>query len=623
MKRTAWLLLLAPMACAPAAPGLDATANLPETSPSDTTPSEPSDVAAETRPDVASDASPSTDAAGGALDVAVDVAAVVDVAADAPSEVTDCAEGSASVGGVCAVIQPPRPVAPLSVARVTSHRPTLRWELPAGVGGAAVEVCADRACATVEQRFDAEGAAARPPVALAPGFHFWRLRGRAAGRVGPEPSPVWEFFVGRRDAAVDTSWGTRLDLNGDGRADLVVGSDEGTLPGGASIRSTSIYLGPVADAATPSIRLWTGPVERVLPLADVDGDGFPDVTGVSFLLGSPSGIRSPRGGEYFVLSAGVRRLEAPGTSFGAFVPTSAGMGDFNGDGYGDAITLTGDRLAVVKLGGPMGFTPSSTLAIPVFSVATGWDVNHDGYADLVVSAREADTVGSVSVYTGGPGGVSATPLQVLRGSAALGHDFGATLINAGDLNGDGRADLAVSATLRSSTSTGDFRRVHIYLGGADRLASEPAATIVGTNAFSAFADIMAPAGDVDGDGYDDLLVRGPRGASDDGYVHLYPGGPTGLRGGGARVLSAPCEDGYFGVSLAGADLDGDGYDDVVVGQPGMSSSPGCNGGRVVVFAGGPMGVSSAPSAVLRAPENPLRPALYVRDRFGQAVGGLQ
>src|SRR5207302_10115063 len=54
-----------------------------------------------------------------------------------------------------ASIKVPRPIAPLSTARTTSQRPTLKWSLPTGVDGAHVEVCADRACSTVQATFDA------------------------------------------------------------------------------------------------------------------------------------------------------------------------------------------------------------------------------------------------------------------------------------------------------------------------------------------------------------------------------------------------------------------------------------------------------------------------------------
>ena len=60
-----------------------------------------------------------------------------------------------------------------------------------------------------------------PPVPLAAGVYFWRLHGVASGTVGSNTGPVWEFFVGARSAAVDTSWGGGPDVNGDGYADVV------------------------------------------------------------------------------------------------------------------------------------------------------------------------------------------------------------------------------------------------------------------------------------------------------------------------------------------------------------------------------------------------------------------
>jgi len=114
----------------------------------------------------------------------------------------------------------PRQIAPLSTSIVTSQRPLLRWALASGTDGAEVMLCRDRAMTTTCQVITAIGANGAPAAPLTPGVWFWRLRGLAAGAVVSGGGTVWQFTVGARSAPVNASWGTVLDVNGDGFADV-------------------------------------------------------------------------------------------------------------------------------------------------------------------------------------------------------------------------------------------------------------------------------------------------------------------------------------------------------------------------------------------------------------------
>ena len=170
----------------------------------------------------------------------------------------------------------PRPIAPLSTATVTARRPTLRWALAAGTDGARVEICRDRACTILITSFDAAGPSGAPAADLPAGVVFWRLHGRAGGSVGTATGPTWEFTVGARTAAVNTSWGTTLDVNGDGYADLVVGASGVSTSTGRAY----VYLGSATGlSGTPATSL-TGPDGAysdfgysVASAGDVNGDG--------------------------------------------------------------------------------------------------------------------------------------------------------------------------------------------------------------------------------------------------------------------------------------------------------------------------------------------------------------
>jgi hypothetical protein len=127
------------------------------------------------------------------------------------------------------VVLPPlgaRLIAPQSVSRVTSRRPTMRWVLPDGVTRARVEVCGDRACTRVLVTQEVEGSSWRPSEMLPPGVAYWRVRGLDGDGGVAWSSATWEYVVGLRDAPVDTSFGTIKDFNGDGYDDVAVPSHQ-------------------------------------------------------------------------------------------------------------------------------------------------------------------------------------------------------------------------------------------------------------------------------------------------------------------------------------------------------------------------------------------------------------
>lgn len=307
----------------------------------------------------------------------------------------DCDDGYALVGGAC-VLGAPRPLSPLSTATVTSRSPTLRWRLPPGTDGARVQLCADRACVAVTDTFDVLGSSTKLKADLAAGVHFWRLFTRIGGTTLTRSSPTWEFFVGQRSAARDVSFGTTLDVNGDGLADVAIASKNLMETFGSSIGRIYVYQGS--------------------------------------LVGLPSTPTT------------VIRGIKPAEWFGR---TVASAGDVNGDGYADLLAGAegGDRVYLF-LGGPDGVptTPSATIVSPSktegdfgFSIASAGDVNQDGYGDIVVGAY----IGRAYVFHGDPHGLGASPATVLE--APL-HDsrFGIA-VSGGDFDGDGFGDVAVAA----------------------------------------------------------------------------------------------------------------------------------------------------------------------------------
>jgi hypothetical protein len=515
--------------------------------------------------------------------------------------------GSQSSGTEAGTLVAPRPLAPLSTSTVTTRTPTLHWVLPGGSDGAAIDLCRDRACHEVITSFTATGAAGTPPMELPSGIVFWRLRGALHGVPSSAYSPTWELAVRRRSSPVDTSWGTILDLNGDGYADLAVGA-----PGAnGDVGVVYLYLGsPAGLASTPEV--VQGPAQGsdfgsvVSSAGDVNGDGIADliVGGFGFseyyvYLGSASGVVAPPEPLTIPPMGVCNELGA----------TAANAGDVNGDGYGDVIVgvACADNdtgAALVYFGSSEGIVGApQVLGDPAMTqgdsfagtVASAGDVNGDGFGDVAVSSTAvqlATGFGATYVYLGGPQGVRTTPFNTLVGVAGI--------LCASDVNGDGFADLIASIDALGTTA-------NIYLGSASGYAAPPQ-VVVAPNPSESIGDgpTLANAGDIDGDGYDDVLL----GSFTSNQAYLYYGGPTGL--GITPTLLADPNGGAndnFSLSVAGAgDVDGDGYPDVVVAAPDT-----LGGGVVYLFSGGAGGERVTPTRLFKDP------GMSGDDSFGGAL----
>jgi hypothetical protein len=508
----------------------------------------------------------------------------------------------------------PRLIAPLSTATVTSRRPTLRWVLAEGIDSAHVQICADRACTKEVTSFDANDSG-RPADALPKGVLFWRAFGRSGGAIGQTASPTWEFTVGARSAPVDTSWGTTPDVNGDGYADVLV-----TAPYAAG--SVFVYLGgPSGLDSSPQTVLSDGP-GVVASAGDVNGDGYADVIasaegsaaylylgGASGLSSSPAvtlpspktggdfGVRVQSAGDvngdgyadvvvgdnawgqayvYYGSPDGLSSSPAvtlSGPAGGGLGHSVDGAGDVNGDGYADVIVSVPDvnsnnGQVYLYLGSATGLatSPAVTIDCPAGSdggcrMAGAGDVNGDGYADMIVGLNYLNgSVGQAYVYLGGAAGLASSPAVTLVGPETnVGDAFGRWVAPAGDLNGDGYADVVVGADAEGDQSVGadggltqPAGWVHVYLGSATGPASSPTVTLTGPDGVGSwFGRCVNGAGDVNGDGYGDLIVGAEAYYSGGpGWAHLYLGNSAGVASSPAATLTGPSAGSHFGVSVA-------------------------------------------------------------------------
>jgi len=429
----------------------------------------------------------------------------------------------------------------------------------------------------------------------------------------------WSVEGSQLAASLGASAAGAGDVNGDGYDDVVVGAsyyDNGKEDEGRVF----LYLGSAGGLATTAA--WTAESNRVRAYfghsassaGDVNGDGFSDV-----IIGA-YGYTNVEAGEgrayvYHGYAGGLRsnpgwaaEPNQAGAEFGFSVSTA---GDVNGDGFSDVIV--GARLydggsvdegrAFVYLGsaGGLSTTPAWTAGSGQAgarfgdSVSTAGDVNGDRYSDVIVGSPLFDDgerdEGRAWVYLGSAAGLSQNAdwtAESNQESALLGSAVSA----AGDVNGDAYGDVVVGAE-RYTGGEQDEGAAFVYLGSAAGLETGFAWSAEANQSFSAFGGVVSHA-DVNGDGFADVLVGAPTYGGDNGRAYAYHGSAAGPAATAAWSVESENSVSYLAVSLASAgDVNGDGYDDVIVGEIGYGNFKG----RALVYHGSSTGLYDGTAAV--------------------------
>lgn len=475
---------------------------------------------------------------------------------------------------------------------------------------------------------------------------------------GPSQTADWIVSGDEESAELGFSVSIAGDVNGDGFSDLVVGAvlhDAGAGVNADLGRAYAYYGSP--GGLTSTAALFSSGDEdsaylgsSIANAGDVNGDGYADI-----LVGAPyhdadagAGANRGRAYIYFGSSSGfstsAKWFTSGDENLSGFGASVAGAGDVNGDGFADIIIganshdagagAGSDRgRAYVYFGSPNG--PSTTPSWVAsgdeneasfgFAVSSAGDINGDGYSDIIIGAPLHDAGagsganrGRVYVYLGSPAGPSTNAAWMVSGDET-GDQFGYSVANAGDVNGDGYSDVLIGAPFHPGTSVPSYARglAYLYAGSPTGMQNSPKWTGSGTLEGDLYGYSLNTAGDVNGDGFSDILIGAPKANGYDvssGTAYLLLGSPTFTMAVG-WLGSIAQKNASYGASLGAWDVNGDGYSDVVIGIPFRDLNGGADQGSAFIYLGSPAGPPDgfSPSVVITGSED----SAY----FGSAVAG--
>ena len=377
------------------------------------------------------------------------------------------------------------------------------------------------------------------------------------------------------DSQMDGAAGVDLgDLDGDGDLDVLAAAKNAGVF--AWYPSHLAFLpNPLVASSLAVTNERVG--ESLLGLADVDGDGVPDV-----LTGAPSWGEARGRVHGWSGATGTVLWTTDGADAGdRFGTTLARVGDWDGDGLEDvAVGAPGSS----SLPGEMQILSAATgLPLAVIdgllagdsfgsAVAGGGDWDGDGVADVAVGAPDFDFFGVDSGYVRVYSGSDGAPLATLYGGTP-GGGFGRALAAIPDRDGDGRDEWLIAE--RTSGGVGGLVVVSGGVGAPLDQWSQPGA---GPD----WGAELAADRDLDGDGVPEILVGDPSANGGAGAVWVYDGASFAIL---RNHTGSPGAQLGHAVAFVG-DLNGDGQGDYLLGAPGFTNADGVRVGRIRGFDGG-------------------------------------
>jgi len=415
------------------------------------------------------------------------------------------------------------------------------------------------------------------------------------------------------------------DVNGDGFDDVLIGAifnDEGgeragqtyLILGNASGWSMDTSLGS-ADASFVGEAAYDWSGSSTSGIGDVNGDGFDDFIISSYKNGD-GGIDVGQTYLFFGKSSGWSMDTSLSLADASFIgevtgdrsgTCISGAGDVNGDGFDDFLIAATENdegggtagQTYLILGKSSGWSRDTSLSYADasfigeaasdlfgFSVSGAGDVNNDGYEDILIGAYQNDEGGDYAGQTylifGKSSGWSMDTNLIYSDASFIGEaeaDYsGYSVSGVGDVNGDGFDDISIGAY---GNDVGGDRAGQTYLilgkssgWSMDTSLSNADASFIGEAAIDKSGSSLSGAGDVNADGYYDILIgalENDEGGADSGKTYLVYGKSSGWSM--DTNLSSP--DAFFlgeaeadlsGFSVSGSgDVNGDGFDDILIG----------------------------------------------------------
>jgi hypothetical protein len=280
-----------------------------------------------------------------------------------------------------------------------------------------------------------------------------------------------------------------------------------------------------------------------------------------------------------------------------FGHTLANAGDVNGDGFDDLVVgnhVKWSGCVYIYFGGPSFDTIPDLTLVPRenirhfgYNVAGAGDVNHDGFSDFMVAAGNEEIDRGFVYIFHGGSPMDTVPDVVIFGKASD-VGFGWAISHTGDLNDDGYDDVIVGAPEAPNDGYGKGK-AYIYHGGAP-MDTIPDLVLRHNTEWSYFGTEVRALGDVNGDGYPDIAVGHTWWNYCTGRAYLYFGGPDMDRV-PEVILSGETAYSHFGEEIAGVDLNRDGYPEIVVGASTYGD------GRIYIYRGGP-GMDPVPDLIM-------------------------